>query len=296
MSSAAAWSSGVYHEMCAVSRTFGCAYSQWPCGQRLGVDGVERRHRDPAVVERDAQRVLVDERAARDVHEVHARLHLREHVGVDEMLRLARVAGAASTRWSAPATSSSIERTTCTPVDRARRVGAAQRLHVHVERERAARDRGADPAEADERERAALDRGRARASGSSSTSAARAATSRGMRLAHASIAAITHSEIGSALAPRAHVTIRPSSNTAGATLSTPVPESCTHRTPAASSQRAISSQPEVAAEEHVGREARRRIAAGELDELDVGIRVADADGLGRRHHLVEQSSRTTAEA
>ena len=53
--------------------------------QRLRVDGVERRHRDRAVVEGDPQRVLVDQRAARDVHDVRPLAHQRERVGVDEM-------------------------------------------------------------------------------------------------------------------------------------------------------------------------------------------------------------------
>ena len=54
---------------------------------------------------------------------------------------------------------------------------------------------------------------------------------------------MTHSEIGTELAPRAHVTVRPLAKTAGATLSTPVPESCTQATSAASSQATIASQP-----------------------------------------------------
>ena len=42
---------------------------------------------------------------------------------------------------------------------------------------------------------------------------------------------------------RAHVTMRSCPKTAGATLSTPVPDSCTQRTPAASSQAMIASHP-----------------------------------------------------
>ena len=46
--------------------------------QRLGLDGVERRARDAPVVERFAQRVLIDQRAARDVDEVTPRLDVGE--------------------------------------------------------------------------------------------------------------------------------------------------------------------------------------------------------------------------
>ena len=95
------------------------------------------------------------------------------------------------------------------PVDRARRVGAPQRAHPHVERERAAGDRGADAAEPDERERASRHRVEPRPRKFQWRGGSCRVVS-GMRLAHASTAAITHSEMGSALAPRAHVTIRPS--------------------------------------------------------------------------------------
>ena len=77
-----------------------------------------------------------------------------------------------------------------------------------------------------------------------------------MRFAHARIAAITHSEIGTALAPRAHVTIRSSSNTAGATLSTPVPDEL-HPAHAGRVEPGDDLVPaEIAAEEHVGLRAR----------------------------------------
>ena len=62
----------------------------------------------------------------------------------------------------------------------------------------------------------------------------------GIFFAHASTAAMTHSEIGCALAPRAQVTVRPSKIAAG-TLSTPVPDVCTQRTPDSSTQRTMSS-------------------------------------------------------
>ena len=76
--------------------------------------------------------------------------------------------------------------------------------------QRPARDRGPDPAEADERERAARRRESSGGRGKFQCFGGSCSHVCGMRFAHASIAAITHSEIGIALAPRAHVTIRPS--------------------------------------------------------------------------------------
>ena len=71
---------------------------------------------------------------------------------------------------------------------------------------------------------------------------------------------MTHSEIGTALAPRAHVTIRPSKIARG-TLSTPVPESL-HPPHAGRVEPARDLVPaEVAAEERVGREPGGRITA-----------------------------------
>ena len=81
-----------------------------------------------------------------------------------------------------------------------------------------------------------------------------------MRFDHASIAASTHSEIGIAEAPRAHVTMRSCSNTAAGTLSTPVPVSWTHLHARGldPSQRVVPAQ--VPAEEGVGLQPGRRIA------------------------------------
>ena len=58
-----------------------------PSGSGSGSTVSSVAMRDDPVVERDAQRVLVDERAAGDVHEVHARRHLRERVRVDQVPR-----------------------------------------------------------------------------------------------------------------------------------------------------------------------------------------------------------------
>ena len=59
-------------------------------GQRLGVDRIERRRRDRAVVEGGPQGVLIDEPPAGDVHQVDARLHGREGVGADEVVGVGR--------------------------------------------------------------------------------------------------------------------------------------------------------------------------------------------------------------
>ena len=54
-------------------------------GQRLRVAHVEAGHRHPVVVERDAERVLVDEGAPGDVDDVHAGLDRRERVRVEQV-------------------------------------------------------------------------------------------------------------------------------------------------------------------------------------------------------------------
>jgi hypothetical protein len=56
-----------------------------PGRQRFGVDGVERRGGHRAVVEGSPQRILVDQAAPGDVHEVDARLHLRQRTRVDQV-------------------------------------------------------------------------------------------------------------------------------------------------------------------------------------------------------------------
>ena len=208
MSTAAACSCGVYHEMCAVIRTFGCCVEPVAGGQRLR--GRRCRASPCATVpsssatrsaswSTSAPRAMLT-RCTPGVILANAAASMR--------WRVLAVDGAASTTCCG-AGQQLVERADDLDAgDRARRVGAAQRTHLHPERQRARRDRLADPAEADERERRTLDPVERRASGSSSTSAARRGTSPGKRFAHARIAAITHSEIGTALAPRAHVTIR----------------------------------------------------------------------------------------
>ena len=126
--------------------------------QRLGVDGVERRHRDRAVVERDAQRVLVDERAPRDVDEVHARLHQRERVGIEQCARALRSPARRARRGRRRAASSS---SGAHDLD-ARAPGSARRCAASPARACRTPARGvaialADAAEADEGEGRALD-------------------------------------------------------------------------------------------------------------------------------------------
>ena len=59
-------------------------------GKRLGIDHVERRPGDAAVVECGDQRVLVDQRAPRDVHEMGTRFDRGQRLGVEEVIRLRR--------------------------------------------------------------------------------------------------------------------------------------------------------------------------------------------------------------
>ena len=63
---------------------------------------VERTSGDPAGVERGEQRVVVDEVAARRVHEEGARLHARERRGIHEVLGLRRCHGEADDEVGAP--------------------------------------------------------------------------------------------------------------------------------------------------------------------------------------------------
>ena len=60
-------------------------------GDRLAREDVERRPADLARVERRLQCGVVDERAARDVEDPHAVLHLRERLGVEPALGLGRL-------------------------------------------------------------------------------------------------------------------------------------------------------------------------------------------------------------
>src|ERR1700680_4632313 len=94
-----------------------------------------------------------------------------------------------------------------------------------------------------------------------------------MSFAKASIAASTNSEIATPLAPRAHVTVRPSNSSAGSP-SMPVPESWTHGT----------------LRTHGAGEPGRRTVRGELDDLDVG-KVAQHSLGGPGAQLVDHSHR-----
>ncbi len=258
-------------------------------GQRLGVDRVERRHRDPVVVERDAQRVLVDQRAAGDVDEVHARLHPREHVGVEQMPGAWQSRARRSRGGRRPATSSPIDETISTP---STGLGASVRRIARTRMPNASArrgDRAADAAQPDERERAAGRRessagfGKFQCLGGSSSHVC------GIRFAHASTAAITHSEIGNALAPRAQVTMRPLVDRGRDLVDTR-----TRGLHPAHSGRVDPTDDvvpgEVPAEEHVGNESGGRVAAGELDHLDVGMGLGDARRRGRTH-LVDHTER-----
>ena len=103
-----------------------------------------------------------------------------------------------------------------------------------------------------------------------------------MRLAHASTAAITHSEIGTALAPRAHVTVRPVEDRSWHIVDTGARE--LHPPHAAGVEPAHDVvPPHVAAEEHVGLQARRagRPALNSMISTS-GSALADSVGLRRR--------------
>ena len=157
--------------------------------------------RDPAVVERDTQRVLVHQRAARDVDEVDAGLDRGEHGGVDEVLRPRRGRGREHDVIG-PVDELADVADELDAGDRARRVGPAHGAHPHAERERPLGDRLADAAEADDARPCSPQRSRAAGSGSSSTSAARARTRRGSAWPARGSRRCTHSAIGTALAPR----------------------------------------------------------------------------------------------
>ncbi len=243
-------------------------------GERLGIDGVERRHRDGAVVERNPQRVLVDERTTRDVDEMRARFHLGERGRVEQMARAARSRARPARPGRLPATARRVcGRSRPRRPDSARRCAAARarasRTPGHGSRPRP-RSRRAPRVRASN-----LPPGRAWVSGSSSAGAARRGTSPGTASTTRGSRRAPTPRSAPHCAPRAQVTTRSWSNTALATLSTPVPVSCTHRTPAASSQARIMSQREVSAEERVGPKTGGRFAPGELDQLDFGIRRSD---------------------
>jgi hypothetical protein len=60
-------------------------------GDGLGAEHVERRAADLARVERLLERVVVDQRAARDVEDPHTVAHLRERTAFEPVLRLGRL-------------------------------------------------------------------------------------------------------------------------------------------------------------------------------------------------------------
>src|SRR4051812_9721433 len=62
-----------------------------PFRERLRIDGVERGHGNAPLVERYAEPVLVDQSAAGDVHQMRALAHLRERLGVEQMMGTRRV-------------------------------------------------------------------------------------------------------------------------------------------------------------------------------------------------------------
>ncbi len=273
MSTAAACSCGVYHEMCAVMRTFGCSYSQCPAGSGSGstVSSVAIATTSSSSATRSASWSTSDPRAmlTRCTPGV-----ICANAAASIRWRVRAVAGAASTTCAAPGNNSSSECTICTP---------GTGLGVSVRRKArtcipnaCARDATAAPipprptsASVAPSTRSSAGRGKFQYLGGCERNVS------GNRFAHARTAAMTHSEMGTALAPRAEVTMRSLVKTPAATLSTPVPESCTQRTPAASSQRDDLVPARVTTEERVGLQPRGRITTGEFDELDVGIRIGD---------------------
>ena len=50
------------------------------------LDGIERSHSDPTIVERVAQCVLVYQRTARDIHQMDTGLDRRQYSAVDEVV------------------------------------------------------------------------------------------------------------------------------------------------------------------------------------------------------------------
>ena len=74
---------------CGVTTTLSCANSGMSAVGSIGED-VERRAPDVPALERLGERVLVDDAAARGVHEPRARLHQRQLVLADQPLGLGR--------------------------------------------------------------------------------------------------------------------------------------------------------------------------------------------------------------
>jgi RNA polymerase sigma factor (sigma-70 family) len=145
---------------CGVITTFGAAPQRVLGRQRLGIGDVEARAREAAGVERLDQRRGVDHFAARDVDQ-----KLPGFIAVkaarSNMCSVSAVNGRRSrprrTRPSSVASRRLAERV---DVVRRRIVAAPQREHAHAEAVAAARDLGADAAEADHQQRALLQRDR----------------------------------------------------------------------------------------------------------------------------------------
>ncbi len=71
--------------------TFACEHERVVLRRRLLLEDVERRAADLPRFERLEQRGLVDDAAARGVHDPHAGLHLREARGAEQPGRVLRL-------------------------------------------------------------------------------------------------------------------------------------------------------------------------------------------------------------
>ena len=117
----------------------------------LALEHVEAGGEQPAVVQRVGERVFVDHRAARGVHEHRGRLHQREPARVDEVA--GRVAAGHVQRHDVGRREQLVE---VGDVAGLAGVGARVVQHLHAEARRAARDRAPDAAVADDAERRAV--------------------------------------------------------------------------------------------------------------------------------------------
>ena len=117
----------------------------------LALEHVEPGREQPAGVQRVGERLLVDHRAARGVHEHRGRLHEREPARVDEVP--GRVAAGHVQRHDVGRGEQLVE---VGDVAGLAGVGARVVQHLHPEAGRAARDRAADAAVADDAERRAV--------------------------------------------------------------------------------------------------------------------------------------------
>ena len=129
----------VAEAMCGTTRTFGACRQRVVGRRRLGVRDVERRAGDAPLVQGGDERRLVDDRAARRVHEDRGGLHDRQRRGVDEVVR-----GVGERE---------VQRDDVGARERRVEVGvAADRLDLEPEGARALGHRGADAPRPDERE------------------------------------------------------------------------------------------------------------------------------------------------